>query len=67
MFIIKSTIAGCSAADDTDNDVTTDAEGTTDLTVEVNAETLAPKQQEQVSAVADSLTENSADFGFENK
>lgn len=45
-----------SAADDTDNDVTTDTEGTTALTVEVNTETLAPEQQEQVSAVADSLT-----------
>lgn len=45
-----------SAADDTNNDVTTDTEGTTALTVEVNTETLAPEQQEQVSAVADSLT-----------
>lgn len=38
------------------DEMTVDTDETTALTVEINTETLAPEQQEQVSAVADSLT-----------
>lgn len=49
-------IACGSDSDYSADDMTVDTDETIALTVEINTETLAPEQQEQVSAVADSLT-----------
>lgn len=56
-FAYSMIMTACgSASDDSANELTVDTEETTAVTVEINTETLASEEQEQVSAVADNLT-----------
>lgn len=64
--MLSAGFAGCGDSSDSGEHgrlLDTTSEATTQMTVEINTETLAPEQQEQVSALAETLT----DKELENK